>query len=161
MPELPVYNIKDGVLFSVQAGVGGAVVRNYLGMIKSGEAIVNIDKQDTTGPRDSAKYDRVICVSASVNVTNFVNGAGTPCSPPTGVTDTAIHGSNLEMILPASGWVEGDAVPAGTLYYIQCDLIGGGTLRMTCHVSTNRTGFSNDPNEESVTYDSCGMPTYN
>ncbi|HET6497028.1 MAG TPA: hypothetical protein VFH61_16870, partial [Thermoleophilia bacterium] len=79
MPTLPTFNIKDGVLFAVSIA-GGALQRNYLGMIKSGEATVTVNRQETTGPRDSAPYSRVTNVSASVTVTSFVLGSGVPCA---------------------------------------------------------------------------------
>lgn len=155
-----VHNAKDGAVFLVTVAATGATVRNLVGFFKTGEIRPVQTMQEHHGPRDSAEYRRPIRIGATLTTTNFVPGAGVGCGAPGATVDNTIQGSSLHLMLPVAGWVEGAAIPGATLYHIASDLVDGGTFEMDCYVTDVGESVSDDPNEESLSFGSCGMPTY-
>jgi len=155
-----VWDAKDGAVFLVTIAATGAVERNLLGFFKTGEIRATEAMQEHHGPRDSAEYRRPIRIGATLTTTNFVPGAGVGCGVPGATVDDTIQGSSLHLMLPVDGWAEGDAIPGATLYHVASDLVDGGTFEMDCYITDIGESLSDDPNEESLTFGSCGMPTY-
>lgn len=154
------FAIQDGTVCEINLAPGGAVQREFIGFVKSGQLTITQDMQDSTGPRDGAKYGRPNHVSGTWSTTQFVQGGGLACGAPVAPTDATTDASSLHLVLPAAGWAEGDAIPGDTLYEAELDLVDGGTVIMTGYITSIGESMGDSPNEESIEMESCGMPTY-
>lgn len=156
-----VWDAKDGAIFLVTLAATGATERNLVGFFKTADIRGTQTMQEHSGPRDSAEFARPIRLAAILSTTNFIPGAGVGCGAPAATTDDTIHGSSMHLMFPVSPYTEGvTPIPGAALYHIQCDLLDGGDFEMDCHITEIGGAISDDPNEESLSFKSCGMPTF-
>ena len=107
---------------------------DILGKFRTAEIRIRQDLVDHSGPMDDWEYKTPRRVGATVSTTNFIR-----------TTNDAMW----SLVLP----------PSTTAVQIQCDLVDGGTFSGTFHVSELGESVSDDPNEESITFESTGQIT--
>ena len=144
---------KEGSIFTVTPD-GGATLE-FLGKFKTAEIRVRQDLLETSGPLDDFEYKKPRRQGSTITTTNFIVDVDivAPCPP-------ASAGSSLALVVPPSGWVCGDAIPGATVLLIVTDLVDGGTWSGYYYISDMGESMSDDPNEESITFDSAGPHSY-